>query len=115
MIVMVTGSRNWSDAGEIRVELMRLPQGTTVIHGGARGADNLAGFIARDIGLSVITFPANWKEFGKRAGPIRNQDMIERHPDLVLAFPLRDSVGTWDCVRRAEKDRIQVRICAKYL
>lgn len=115
MTVVVTGSRNWTDAGAIRVELMRLPINTTVIHGGARGADLLAMSIAQDIGLPVITFPANWKEFGKRAGPIRNQDMIEQHPDLVLAFPLKDSIGTWDCVRKAEKAGIQTRVCAKYL
>ncbi len=115
MIVVVTGSRNWSDAGAIRAELMRLPVNTAVVHGDARGADKLAGSIARDLNLPVIPMPADWGKYGKNAGPIRNQSMIDRHPDLVLAFPLRDSIGTWDCVRKAEAKGIQTRVCAKYL
>lgn len=34
----------------------------------------------------------------------------EQSPTLVLAFPLEDSRGTWDMVRRAEAARVPVRV-----
>lgn len=54
-------------------------------------------------------FPANWKALGKRAGPFRNQRMVDAGANICLAFPLPSSRGTWDCVRRAEEAGIPVK------
>ena len=72
---------------------------TTLIHGGAPGADALAASWALANGLSILSFVADWKTHGRAAGPIRNQQMIEETPDLVIAF--RGGAGTADMVRRA--------------
>jgi hypothetical protein len=59
-----------------------------IIHGGARGADSLAGEWAIDNGISVAVYKADWNKHGKGAGPIRNETMLnESDPDLVVAFP----------------------------
>jgi hypothetical protein len=60
-----------------------------VIHGGANGADYIAGRWAQDTGgIPVEEFPADWNRHGNSAGPIRNQEMLDKgKPDLVVAFP----------------------------
>lgn len=82
---------------------------TTVIHGGARGTDWLAHLWANSpVGnREEISFPADWKSLGKKAGPLRNQRMIdEGKPDIVVAFP--GQKGTSDLVRRARKAKIEI-------
>lgn len=109
--VLVTGSRHFNNRVVIRRELSEFPSGTTVIHGGASGADELADQIAKELGFDVVAVPADWKTYGKSAGPRRNQKMLDEHgPTLVLAFPLSDSRGTWDMVRRARAAGVEVRI-----
>lgn len=112
MIVLVCGSRNWTNAGAIQRELIKLPPDTEIIHGGARGADRLAGIAAAKLGLSVKVFWANWDEYGKAAGFIRNKQMIDENPDLVIAFAkdLAVSRGTADTVRRAQNKKIETRV-----
>jgi len=80
-----------------------------VIHGGAKGADEIGGKWAEWKGLPVFECRANWTKFGKGAGPIRNQWMLEHgRPDLVVAFPTPKSVGTYDMIRRAEEAGVEV-------
>ena len=55
----------------------------------------------------VEEYPADWKKYGKSAGPLRNQRMIdEGKPDLVVAFP--GGVGTADMISRAKAYNISV-------
>lgn len=82
---------------------------TSLVHGAAKGADELAGLWASSRRLgSIIEFPANWDKHGRRAGPIRNQEMIETKPDMVVAFP--GGTGTADMVKRAKQHGIPVQI-----
>lgn len=58
-----------------------------IIHGNARGADFLADQYAREKSLRVIPFPADWATHGRRAGPIRNKQMLdEGKPHVIIAF-----------------------------
>ena len=71
-----------------------------IIHGGASGADTLAGRWATANGVPVLIFRADWDRYGRNAGSIRNAYMISHgQPDRVLAAPGR--AGTADMVRRA--------------
>jgi hypothetical protein len=79
-----------------------------LLEGGARGADRFAREFANGLGCTVETHEADWKRYGKAAGGIRNQRMVDSKPDGVLAFP--GGKGTEDCVRRAVKAGISVRI-----
>lgn len=111
MIVLVCGSRNWTDREAIYKRLAKLPHGTQIIHGAARGADQLAGACASTLGFSVREFPADWRGHGRAAGPIRNKRMLyEGQPDLVIAFPLPDSIGTVDMIRQARRARVPVEV-----
>jgi hypothetical protein len=60
----------------------------TVIHGAAKGADLTAHVWAHSIGAYIEQYPANWERYGKKAGYLRNKQMLEEgKPDLVIAFP----------------------------
>lgn len=117
--VLVTGTRAWRTAWTVHKalsELHREHERLVVIHGASpAGADSLAAqWVAqaadRQPGTVVeIPVPADWEQHGRKAGPLRNQRMVDMRPDLVLAFILDDSRGTADCVRRAEKAGIPVR------
>jgi len=99
--ILVCGDRNWTDHETMWEELSQYPAGTTIIHGDARGADRMAGEIARKLRMHVLAVPADWDKHGKAAGPIRNRDMFKRgQPDLVLAFhnDIHKSKGTNDMV-----------------
>lgn len=75
--------------------------GVKIITGGARGADRLAYNWAVVNWTDYQEFPADWQKYGKAAGPIRNQQMLdEGKPDLVVAFP--GGRGTADMVLRAK-------------
>jgi hypothetical protein len=111
MRVLICGSRKWNDRETMEWEFRDLPMDAVIIHGGAPGADRLAGKIAKDRQMRVEVYAAEWDKYGTAAGPRRNQRMLdEGHPDLVLAFPLAESRGTWDMVRRAKLAGVEVRV-----
>lgn len=80
-----------------------------IISGMAKGADTLAVQFAKQYNLPLHEFPADWNKYGKGAGPVRNQKMIdEGHPDLIVAFPMKISKGTRDMINRGLMEDIEV-------
>lgn len=113
--ILITGSRNYSDKNKIRTVFRNVMKKFdndeyVLISGNARGADKLCEEVAGELGWMIERFPADWNQYGKRAGGIRNQQMVDTGADLCLAFPLGDSIGTWDCVRRAKKSGILTKV-----
>jgi UDP-N-acetylmuramoylalanine-D-glutamate ligase len=114
MVVLVTGGRSYQNVGELFGVLDELHQGsciTKVVHGGASGADSLAGRWANSRGVPVVSYPVtmqDWKDKGKAAGVIRNGLMLQREKiDLVVACP--GGTGTADMVRKAKAAGVPVR------
>jgi len=110
MLVLVCGSRSWGDPLVIKLRLQRLPRGARIIHGGARGADTIAALYARALGIPETAYPAKWREQGKAAGVLRNIEMLDQEPDLVIAFWDGQSTGTGHTVAEANKRGIEVEI-----
>ena len=79
---------------------------TEIISGGARGADTLAEEWADENNIPKTIVKADWKTHGKAAGPIRNQQMLDLKPNMVVAFP--GGNGTADMVRRSKKANFEV-------
>lgn len=114
--VLVTGSRDWVDGECIKAALLEIlvenearPEQITVVHGGARGADKIAGSIAASLGMNVEVFPANWSTYGKRAGYLRNAEMVAGGAKVCTAFIKNESRGATMCARLAEDAGIEVR------
>jgi hypothetical protein len=123
--VLITGSREFADRPAIAAALSAVArqypgQTLTVVHGGARGADSLAGAIARDFPEQLIEerhIVSDWGSksagtFDVSAGHRRNQRMVDAGAFVCLAFPSRKhrSSGTWSCVAKAKKAGIEVRV-----
>lgn len=118
MRVIVTGSRAYPDPVRVAHELTQLylQHGPyTLVHGAcSTGADAAAHhwyeIVGRDLGVIEIKYLADWEQFGKRAGPIRNEKMVkEAGADLVLAFPYGTSRGTRHTMSLAEEAGIPVK------
>jgi hypothetical protein len=104
--VLVTGSREFTDYATVCAELggvlrhliatARPVPKIVVVHGAARGADELA---------------ADWTAFGKSAGYRRNAEMVKLGADVCLAFFQQGAGnrGTSHCVRLAEAAGIRTR------
>lgn len=109
MRVLICGSRGWKDVQPIEAVILgygALNGSLTLIHGHCPdGADAIADRVALKHGLEPVRVPANWKRFGKGAGPIRNQKMLdEQKPEVVIAFRAHGkSTGTDDMIKRALK------------
>jgi len=91
--------------------LLTLPSDTIIVEGEAEGADLLARSVAEELGFHVEPYPANWTQYGRAAGPIRNKQMLdEGQPHLVIYFhdDLAKSTGTRDMVKKAKERGITV-------
>ncbi|QYW01585.1 DprA-like DNA processing chain A [Mycobacterium phage Pumbaa] len=115
--VLVTGSRDWKDRrtvwNALHDQLNKSPDGIIVVHGAARGADDIADRWAwgmYQMGYKVLPedHPADWNQFGASAGHRRNYHMVKLGADVCLAFPLEESKGTFGCMALAEKAGIPV-------
>ena len=73
-----------------------------IVSGGAKGADTLGVQFAREHRYDTQVFPAEWGKFGKSAGFIRNQTIVD-NCDMVLAFWDGVSRGTADTIAKAKK------------
>jgi hypothetical protein len=113
--VVVTGGRDYSDTAAVDREMKRIVtrangRPLVVINGGARGLDTLVKEWCEENGIPCITMFAPWKShYGKRAGPIRNQWMIDfGKPHYGIVFP--GGTGTEDMHKRLKKSLIQYHI-----
>ena len=88
---------------------------TLLIHGACvdrkskllRGADRWAEEWALAREIPYVGVPAQWSVYGRSAGPLRNQYMLDSlRPDCVLALPGHE--GTDDMVRRAHAAGLEV-------
>ena len=113
MRVLVCGSRDYTNRLLITERLCALLDDgyETLIEGEARGADTFARLAGESLGMQILPFPADWNKYGKRAGYIRNQQMLdEGRPELVVAFYSRPvkSKGTQMMVDIAMKAGVPV-------
>ena len=94
MKVVIVGTRTYPDLEQVRKYVRDLSPDDIIVSGGAKGVDETAEGEARKIGMEVISVPAEWNKYGKRAGLMRN-DIIVGMADCVVAF--------WDGVSRGTK------------
>jgi hypothetical protein len=102
MRVAIVGSRGYLDLDSVVSYVADLPADTVVITGGAKGVDEAAEKAARKRGLDVVVHYANWNLYGKAAGQIRNQVVVD-DCDRLVAFWDGTSPGTRGAISAASK------------
>lgn len=128
MIVVICGCRdaeevNLYDAYYKRMNKLfdvllakQKPHTLLVIEGGQRGVDFMAGRIAGQRGCGWACVPANWHKYGRGAGPLRNEWMLQLNVYKVYGFhhDWSQSLGTVNCLERADSlDIFTKRITVK--
>jgi hypothetical protein len=130
MIIVITGSRIWTNEAQIKDRLQRLQQeheNLTIVVGydpiadRPQGVDKMVYKWCDVLGISVIPEPADWKNgriirAGNRnvnlAGFDRNELMLDKHkPGKVVAFRAKGkSNGTDHCIKEARRRNIEVEV-----
>jgi hypothetical protein len=105
--IIVAGSRTFDDYALLDHTLTHLlqrltPEDTVIVSGTAKGADTLAEHWAWQHRFDVLRFPAQWDVHGKRAGYVRNEEMLKVATHLV-AFWDGQSRGTADMIGRMRR------------
>ena len=103
--MIVAGGRDFDDEAMLGRVLDHHvdPEADVILHGACpTGADALADKWARRNFAEVRRFPADWDRYGRRAGPIRNQEMA-REGSILIAF--------WDGKSRGTKGMIDLALC----
>ena len=116
MKILVTGGRDYQGRDIVFRALDTLTidegdmlprKGTVIAHGCATGTDTWADEWAVVNWVPIKEYRPNWNLYGKRAGSIRNGEMLaDFQPDIVLATP--GGPGTFDMVGRAENSGVPV-------
>lgn len=113
MNVLICGSRRFADPFTVSLAIdqrvQELPDDCTVIVGGANGADQIAEEAARRHGRPVVIHKADWNKHGKRAGILRNLEML-KEADFVVAFWDGKSRGTEHTICEARRRGIPVEV-----
>lgn len=103
MRMIIAGSREFTDYEQLLVLIAPFKSLiTTVISGGAKGADALGERYAKDHDIPVEIYPADWETHGKSAGYIRNSEMADV-ADGLIAFNQGGTKGTNNMISIALK------------
>lgn len=113
-VVVICGSRAWSNHKTVGKVLSKLPRGTRIRTGGAGGADTMAEWHGRKLGLKVEpSFKPDYQRYGRFGAPKqRNTKMLvaKPRPYKVIAFWDGESTGTLDTIEKACELGIPVEI-----
>ena len=112
MKVIVAGSRNFNDYKllcEKLTNLLRNIKHPVIVCGEARGADTLGKRYAEELGIEIMSFPADWKKEGKAAGYKRNERMAVC-ADALVAFWDGKSKGTEHMINTMKSLNKPIRI-----
>jgi len=111
--VLVCGGRHYTAQLKVNTALDWLHKNlrfTTMLEGGATGADRFARTWAQLNGVPAQTFPADWQRLGNSAGFERNRHMLAfGQPELVVAFP--GGNGTANMIKLARVAGLEVYLC----
>lgn len=109
--IVIAGSRTFDNYLMLRQKMSWVEDQLTarepfveieVFDGGAMGADHYGRKWAEKCGYKVHEYPADWKQFGKSAGYIRNEEMAN-DCDMVVVFWDGESKGTKHMMELAKK------------
>lgn len=110
MVWLISGGRKFADISFVFNSLDRIADQYglpgLIRHGNARGVDSLAELWAQSVGVPTDKNDADWEQYGKAAGPIRNTEMLEKGVDLGIFFP--GGPGTLDMYLKSKAAGVEI-------
>ena len=113
--VVIAGSRNFNDyemfaniVGEF-LKPIREEYELIIVSGHCSGTDLMGERYAKENGFEVEIYPAEWKKYGRSAGPKRNKQMVDV-ADFAIAFPSVNGKGTQSMIKYAKQKGIPIQI-----
>jgi SLOG family YspA-like protein len=103
--ILVSGTREGVDFIVVKTMINHVIQNYkydnyVLLHGDAKGVDTQAATYCKSLNWEIRAFPSDWHKYGKSAGILRNQDMVNEQPDYGVFIPSVNSIGTYDCLQR---------------
>lgn len=115
--ILVCGGRHFDDYALLEKTIDDIVaenclKGVEIVSGHCDGADKLGELYAEKHFSALKIFPAEWKKYGKRAGPMRNKQMVDYisgfKNKIVIAFVSENTKGTRNTIALAKKANIRV-------
>jgi len=106
--ITIGGCRGYNDYVAFKdhvdkcISLLKGEHSLAILSGHCSGTDMMAERYANENGLALEIYQAQWKKYGRAAGPIRNKQMVEAS-DCVIAFWDQSSKGTKSLIAYANK------------
>lgn len=106
--IAVTGGRDYANYDKVKevFDIYQITSDDTIVEGGASGLDRLCAKEAYKRGIPIEEYLPNWNDLGRRAGPMRNKEMMQSGIDYLIAFP--GGAGTKNCIREAYRNNVPV-------
>lgn len=115
--ILITGERDWEDWIQVHSAIASVlrklnTSDVVIVHGGCEtGADKFAQEFCNINGVNYEVHLADCGGSGKKAGPLRNSEMVDLGAYIVLAFwgaTKTTGSGTFDCLTKAVRAGIRV-------
>lgn len=108
--IIIAGTRTFQDFERLVAHCDQLIKGPVeIVSGGARGVDQLGERYARLRGYPLKRFPADWQQYDKAAGPIRNRQMAA-YADRAIVFWDGKSKGSKDLIRACRQVNKRIKV-----
>lgn len=112
--VIVAGSRDFNDYEFLKERLDHLLTKKLedfeiiIVSGTAYGADKLGERYANEKGFGIDRYPADWNQYGKSAGYMRNTQMAE-NAEACVVFRVNNSKGSTHMINIANEKNLLLR------
>lgn len=112
--ILIAGSRTFRDPERLaQILAENVKDGDVIVEGGAPGVDSMAREWAEAHGVEFIEIRADWKRYGRAAGPKRNDAMTamiaEQHGRALYIWDGK-SKGTKQCIESAMRRGIDTLV-----
>jgi len=110
--LIIAGGRDFTDYELLKKYCNHLLQNKIdieIVCGMARGADLLGKQYGEEKGYKIKEFPADWNQYGKSAGYIRNEQMAE-YADACIVFWDGKSKGSKHMIDLSKKYNLKLKI-----
>lgn len=115
--LLIAGSRSFEDRDLFNRVTEEIIDGderfTVIVEGGAAGADTMAREYAEAHDMKYEEFKPDWKQYGRAAGPKRNDKMVQfikERNGTALYFWDEESKGTKQCIDSAKRKGIEISV-----